>query len=631
MLEIDFDSDEGVMIFIPESPWNRTMIEIDGVCKSENYEYDVSETQDGRGLEISIPMFLQNFEYLNEIIRETSIAEGIEVSESAREIFIWARELLQTEDTLRPEKTTSEIEESLRNAGWNFEERKLSEFQMRNIIQTSRRDNAAIFSVPGAGKTVEALAYSSVVAGKEAFFVIVCPRNAYIAWEHELDMALNIPKESVVRATGSGDELKGRLMLSRIPVKAVLLNYNRLHFRHKFFAQYIQWLRGNGHQVVTIFDESHHFKGGRAFTSAVKRITPFASHRVLLSGTPMPKEEKDLVHQFRALLPYMMDRIEESNVTESTQGRFVRTTKKDLKLKPPKIEIVPMEMDSLQNELYEIITDYFAGESATAGHLKSMAKLTDFRRILVYLNMHVSNPTLKREMLADIFRNSNVEMCEKILNLKDNLTDYGPKIRYACDRARELASEGKKVLIWSTFVTNVELISSELEDLGAVFIRGDVRTEEFDEDSYFSNIGQSISEEEETTREERIFQFKNDDQCMVLVANPAAAGEGISLHDVCHHSIYVDRNFDAREFMQSLDRIHRYGKNSDGEVICQKYDTTIEILSCNNSIDQAIERNLNRKMSAMYAWLNDESLSPQFQIFVPVLSDEEISDIINRN
>ena len=118
---------------------------------------------------------------------------------------------------------------------------------------------------------------------------------------------------------------------------------------------------------------------------------------------------------------------------------------------------------------------------------------------------------------------------------------------------------------------------------------------------------------------------------MVLVANPAAAGEGISLHDVCHHSIYIDRNFDAREFMQSLDRIHRYGKNSDGEVICQKYDTTIEILTCNNSIDQAIERNLNRKMNAMYAWLNDESLSPQFKIFVPVISDQEISDIINRN
>ena len=117
-----------------------------------------------------------------------------------------------------------------------------------------------------------------------------------------------------------------------------------------------------------------------------------------------------------------------------------------------------------------------------------------------------------------------------------------------------MAGEGKKVLIWSTFVSNVELISLELEDLGAVFIRGDVKTEEFDEHSYFSNLGHSISEEEEMTREERIFQFKNDDQCMVLVANPAAAGEGISLHDVCHHSIYIDRNFDAREFMKSLDQ-----------------------------------------------------------------------------
>ena len=63
--------------------------------------------------------------------------------------------------------------------------------------------------------------------------------------------------------------------------------------------------------------------------------------------------------------------------------------------------------------------------------------------------------------------------------MKSELTDYGPKIRFACKRARELAADGKKVLIWSTFVNNVELIASELDDLGALYIRGDVRTEEF--------------------------------------------------------------------------------------------------------------------------------------------------------
>jgi hypothetical protein len=171
------------------------------------------------------------------------------------------------------------------------------------------------------------------------------------------------------------------------------------------------------------------------------------------------------------------------------------------------------------------------------------------------------------------------------------------------------------------------LIASELDDLGALYIRGDVKTETegFDPKLYTQN--RNVSEEEESTREERIHEFKTSDGCMVLVANPAAAGEGISLHDVCHHAIYVDRNFDAREFMQSMDRIHRYGKDSEGDIICQKYDTTIEILRCNDSIDLAIDNNLKRKMTAMYRWLNDDSLSPQLQIFIPGWTDEDIETV----
>ena len=64
-----------------------------------------------------------------------------------------------------------------------------------------------------------------------------------------------------------------------------------------------------------------------------------------------------------------------------------------------------------------------------------------------------------------------------------------------------------------------------------------------------------VTDDEEETRETRIKKFKTDDSCWVMVANPAAAGEGIKLHDVCHHAIYIDRTFHATPFMQSMDRI----------------------------------------------------------------------------
>ena len=70
---------------------------------------------------------------------------------------------------------------------------------------------------------------------------------------------------------------------------------------------------------------------------------------------------------------------------------------------------------------------------------------------------------------------------------------------------RENLPENKKVIIWSSFVRNVELIANRLQDLGAVFIHGGV---------------DAGTEDEEYSREGKIREFKNNPNCMVMVANP---------------------------------------------------------------------------------------------------------------
>jgi SNF2 family DNA or RNA helicase len=215
-------------------------------------------------------------------------------------------------------------------------------------------------------------------------------------------------------------------------------------------------------------------------------------------------------------------------------------------------------------------------------------------------------------------------LAERIEDYGQGQSGFGPKIRWTLNRARELAGEGKKVLIWSNFVDNVSLIADELDDIGSVFIKGDVPVEEsWKEGTIISDEGT----EEEKTREQMIREFKTNDDCMVMVANPAAAGEGISLHDVCHHAIYIDRTFNATQFMQSMDRIHRYGKNSEGEVICQVNPVSIEILVCSGSIDLVVHENLRRKMERMYDWLRDPSLSSQLSALEPMITEGELSMI----
>ena len=133
---------------------------------------------------------------------------------------------------------------------------------------------------------------------------------------------------------------------------------------------------------------------------------------------------------------------------------------------------------------------------------------------------------------------------------------------------------------------NVELISSRLQDIGADFIHGGVETG---------------SDEEEFTREGKIARFHSDEKSYVLVANPAACAESISLHTVCHHAIYVDRNYNAAQYLQSEDRIHRLGLSP--ETI-----TTIEILCSPNTVDESVFHRLNSKIRKMAEILDDESI-----------------------
>ena len=64
------------------------------------------------------------------------------------------------------------------------------------------------------------------------------------------------------------------------------------------------------------------------------------------------------------------------------------------------------------------------------------------------------------------------------------------------------------------------------------------------------------------------------------------------LHRVCHHAIYLDRNFNAAQFLQSIDRIHRLGLEDSVE-------TNVEILRSPGTIDDIVNQRLNSKVSNM--------------------------------
>ncbi|WP_128092591.1 hypothetical protein [Streptomyces afghaniensis] len=84
-------------------------------------------------------------------------------------------------------------------------------------------------------------------------------------------------------------------------------------------------------------------------------------------------------------------------------------------------------------------------------------------------------------------------------------------------------------------------------------------------------------------------------------------------------SVYIDRTFNAGQYLQSLDRIHRLGLREDTE-------TRIYLLSAAGTIDDRVNSRLETKMTRLAQMLADPGLVslalPDDEDFGPVLDDD---------
>ena len=142
------------------------------------------------------------------------------------------------------------------------------------------------------------------------------------------------------------------------------------------------------------------------------------------------------------------------------------------------------------------------------------------------------------------------------------------------------------------------------------------------------------NDEEFESRKYKIKKFKDkNSDCMVLVANYASCAEGISLHHVCHDAIYIDRGFQADQYLQSVDRICRLGNNNEKNIIIlqNKIPETLK------NIDLAVNHALQRKIENMGRFLNDPDLiqmslkeSRGLQPIDEKITNTDLQDIINQ-
>lgn len=492
-------------------------------------------------------------------------------------------------------------------------ERILTPQQERDSLKLLKMKHGANFSVPGAGKTTTILAVHSILKQLQIVnkLFVVSPINAFISWEDEVNEIFQDNNLKIHRILKDNLHNFDSALFQKTDI--ILINYEKLR---KDIKELIPFFITN--KIHLILDESHRIKSGSNNLSynQIIKLGDLAKRRDILSGTPMPQSYNDLVSQFDYLwpgekvLPDMSNQVstDETNkyVNESINNLFVRTTKNELGLRNPIIKPVYIKMGPIQKELYNLF------KSETARKIANMDRnnLQNFRKIgksVVKLLQAATNPMLLSLKNYDDDDKSPIPIPteKEYWELLDEFRTYEKptKIEYLQNRVKEILEENphNKVLIWSYFVRNIRILERLFSDYNPVSIHGGIL---------------SGSEDDEDKREGRIRIFHQNPSCRIMIANPQACGEGISLHKVCHYAIYLDRNFNAAYFLQSIDRIHRLG-------LSKEIDTKIEILISEDSIDEILIDRINTKIDTMGKVLSDPYL--QYLTYDPqdILPDDD--------
>jgi len=468
-----------------------------------------------------------------------------------------------------------------------FVKRELREFQMRDLRRLLALENGANFSVPGAGKTTVALALHLLTRRPGHHLLIVSPKAAFPAWREVINenMDANAPNGNAEQFTilaGSGSAIQKSLNSG---ATRFVINYDLIIQHPDIIQTYLAT-----HPTHLILDESHRMKAGiRSQRGALLlSLASLPIRRDILTGTPMPQSETDISSQLNFLWPGLGygEEIAAGRPPRDVLGNlYVRTTKDELGLTPPNRVFTKVPMADGQLALYSVIKDEALREFSKLNTAKGIDLFKAKRSVMRLLQLS-SNPILALNALRENSPGSASGIVEQVLS-----EGASTKMRLVDQRVRELFEQKRKTVVWTIFTDTIRQMEGLLADLNPVSLYGAIP---------------SGDPADINTREGRIRRFHEDPNCAVLIANPAAAGEGISLHHVCHDALYLDRSYVTTHYLQSIDRIHRLGLPPGTATNIEIFQTmTAPGLGC---IDHSVSRRLAKKIREMQKLLDDRDL-----------------------
>jgi len=381
----------------------------------------------------------------------------------------------------------------------------------------------------GLGKTVQALVWLVWLAGRDPSkpfrALVVCPKSVTTNWP--LEAARFAPTLHPIAfslgslhttASGPGAHL-------------VIANYAQLRLNADALAA--------SHWDVVILDEGQNIKNPGSATAHAARALR-ASHRLVLTGTPVENRLLDLWSLFAFAMPGLLGSqsnfkrlYDDRSDPESARTRLASRVRHFLLRRaksqvardlPPRIEEeIVCELEGPQRVLYD-------------------AELKRARQILLGVHGAREFDAQRFNILQSLLRLRQI-CCDPRLIGGGQAAGQEPssaKLDALLETLEPLIAEGHKVLVFSQFVTMLELIREEL-------VKRDI--------AHLMLTGQTEN------RQALVDRFQGDPSIPVFLLSLKAAGSGLNLTAASYVVLY-DPWWNPAVEAQAIDRTHRIGQRN---------------------------------------------------------------------
>lgn len=512
--------------------------------------------------------------------------------------------------------------------------RNFKDHQIKSAYHHLLVHNSADFSVPGSGKTATLLLTYETLRWLHQVnkLFVVGPPSCFTAWKNEFTLTLGRKPKTKILAGQPKDQRIGNYYNYFDDTELFLITFQSLA---NDYTHILKFFNHPSNQICFVVDEAHYIKQLEgAWANAVLNVGKNAISTHVLTGTPCPKSYTDLFNLFDLLWGENQALSESQKQTITTLEKekdyqnagtiiseaigplFYRVRKSDLNLTPqcfhPPIMVT---MNSVERSIYDSIYQKIS-QLSKFDDISNIQNILALKRgRLIRLRQALSYPRLLSTAIDDYNERLAKEDLGNLIVNYDRF-ETPAKVSRLLDLVSNIRKVSRKIVIWSNFIETINLIEKSVIGIGigCKHIYGSVPMLEVSR----SNI---------ESREKIINRFLDlDDSTDVLVANPAACAESISLHRTCHNTIYYDLSYNCAQYLQSLDRIHRVGGSEN--VIANYYHLLYQ-----DTIDNDILSNLIVKRDKMnrVIEMNSDIYDLEIDVFDDNNQDEDAYDRLFRS